>query len=147
MNNETPQQRTTIVQEASHIAIKVGLLCCISFVCAMRGMTSPAMTFVGQVTTVLAIYNIFKNILRYRLHVYLLSIFRQWSLPLIHGLCNGNTGIPANVEVCLYRCAPEPIERDSPANEHTDTNDTIHFHELNVVCARIADNSRTGIYS
>lgn len=69
MNNETPQQRTTIVQEASHIAIKVGLLCCISFVCAMRGMTSPAMTFIGQVTTVLAIYNIFKNILRYRLHV------------------------------------------------------------------------------
>lgn len=69
MNNGTPQQRTTIVQEASHIAINVGLLCCISFVCAMRGMTSPTMAFIGQVATVLAIYNIFKNILRYRLHV------------------------------------------------------------------------------
>ena len=69
MNNETPQQRMTIVQGASHIAIKVGLLCCISFVCAMRGITSPAMAFIGQVATILAIYNIFKNILRYRLQV------------------------------------------------------------------------------
>ncbi|MBO4839770.1 MAG: DUF4199 domain-containing protein [Bacteroidaceae bacterium] len=69
MNNETPQQRITIVQGASHIAIKVGLLCCISFVCAMRGMTSPGIAFIGQIATVLAIYNIFKNILRYRLQV------------------------------------------------------------------------------
>ncbi len=69
MSNDTPHQSPTIVQAASHIAIKIGVLCSISFVCCIRGIASPSMGLVGHFTALWAAYDIFKYILRYRLQV------------------------------------------------------------------------------
>lgn len=69
MNNNTPQQRMTIVQNASQIAIKVGILCSISFLCSMRGITSPGVAMLGHIAALLAAYNIFKNLFKYRVLV------------------------------------------------------------------------------
>ena len=66
MDNTTPHPMT-IVQSASHAAIKVGFLCSVSFLCTIRGITSPGIATIGHFAGLLAIYNIFKNILRYKL--------------------------------------------------------------------------------
>lgn len=69
MNNNTLQQNTTIVQGASQAAIKAGILCSISFLCCVRGISSPTMATVGHFTALWAAYDIFKSILRYRLNI------------------------------------------------------------------------------
>lgn len=69
MSNDTPQSYTTIVQGASQAAIKTGILCSISFLCCVRGISSPAMATIGHFTALWAAYNIFKSILRYRLNI------------------------------------------------------------------------------
>ncbi len=66
MNNNT-QQPMTIVQSASQNAIKIGVLCSISFLCSVRGIASPGIATIGHIAGLLAVYNIFKSILRYRL--------------------------------------------------------------------------------
>lgn len=57
----------TIVQSAAHIAIKVGFLCSISFLCSVRGIASPGIATIGHLAGLLAIYNIFKSLFKYRL--------------------------------------------------------------------------------
>ena len=69
MSNDTSQQYTTIVQRASQIAVKIGILCSISFLCCVRGISSPGMAMVGHFTALWAVYDIFKYILGYRLHI------------------------------------------------------------------------------
>jgi len=69
MSNDTPSQSPTLVQAASHSAVKVGILCSISFVCSVRGISSSGMATVGHITALWAVYDIFKYIFKYRLQV------------------------------------------------------------------------------
>lgn len=70
MSNNTPgQQHPTLVQAASRIAIKTGILCSISFVCSVRGITSPGLATIGHIAALWAIYDIFKQLVKYRLFV------------------------------------------------------------------------------
>jgi hypothetical protein len=68
-DNITGQQQPTLVQAASRIAIKTGILCSISFVCSIRGITSPGLATIGHITALWAIYDIFKQLVKYRLFV------------------------------------------------------------------------------
>lgn len=66
MSNNTPQPMT-IVQSASQKAIRIGFWCSVSFLCSVRGIASPGIATIGHFAALLAAYNIFKSLLRYRL--------------------------------------------------------------------------------
>lgn len=68
MNVNAPQP-TTIMQTAQKKALKIGFLCSVSFLCSVRGITSPGISTVGHLVGLLAVYNIFKSIIKYRLYV------------------------------------------------------------------------------
>ena len=66
MSNNTPQPMT-IVQSASQKAIRIGFWCSVSFLCSVRGIASPGIATIGHFAALLAAYNIFRSLLRYRL--------------------------------------------------------------------------------
>ena len=57
----------TIVQSASQKAIRIGFWCSVSFLCSVRGIASPGIATIGHFAALLAAYNIFRSLLRYRL--------------------------------------------------------------------------------
>lgn len=69
MDNKTLSQQPTVIQAASRIALKVGILCSISFICSVRSIASSGMGVIGHFTALWAVYDIFKYILKYRLQV------------------------------------------------------------------------------
>ena len=68
MSDNTPQQ-LTIAQYAQRKAINIGFWCCISFLCSVRGITSPGIATIGHFAALLAAYKIFKSLILYRLNI------------------------------------------------------------------------------
>lgn len=66
MSDNTPHPMT-IVKSAQLRAINIGLWCSISFLCSVRGIASPGIATIGHFAAILAIYKIFKSIIKYRL--------------------------------------------------------------------------------
>ena len=65
MSDNTPHP-TSIVKSAQRKAIRIGFWCSVSFLCSVRGIASPGIATIGHFAAILAAYNIFKSILRYR---------------------------------------------------------------------------------
>jgi hypothetical protein len=57
----------TIVKSAQLRAINIGLWCSVSFLCSVRGLASPGIATIGHFAAILAVYKIFKSIIKYRL--------------------------------------------------------------------------------
>ena len=66
MSDNTPHPMT-IVKSAQLRAINIGFWCSISFLCSVRGIASPGIATIGHFAAILAIYKIFKSIIKYRL--------------------------------------------------------------------------------
>ncbi len=66
MSDNTPQP-ITIVKNAQRKAIRIGFWCSISFLCSVRGIASPGIATIGHIAGLLAVYNIFRSIIGYRL--------------------------------------------------------------------------------
>ena len=66
ISDNTPHP-TSIVKSAQRKAIRVGFWCSVSFLCCVRGMTSPGIATIGHLAALLAAFNVFRSTLRYRL--------------------------------------------------------------------------------
>lgn len=66
MSDNTPHPMT-IVKSAQLRAINIGLWCSVSFLCSVRGLASPGIATIGHFAAILAVYKIFKSIIKYRL--------------------------------------------------------------------------------
>lgn len=67
MSENTPHP-TTIVKSAQRIAIKIGFLCSVSFLCCVRGIVSPGIATIGHIAGLLAVYKILTGIVKYRIY-------------------------------------------------------------------------------
>ena len=83
-------KKPTIMQVAAFKAIKVGFLCGLSFLCNMRGMASPWVGILGYMFGLMAIYEIMKTIIIYRLMIqrinFLQSLRLSFTICILAGL-------------------------------------------------------------
>lgn len=96
---ENKLQPISIVQAASQMAITVGFLCSVSFLCSVRGINSPGIATIGHLAGLLAIYNIYRGILKYRFLVQDIPFFKCFVLALLTCIF---AGLLTNVVQYLY---------------------------------------------